>query len=81
MGSAKDLDAAKAEFKRHGKPLKARTTPEQLAAAAYTGRTAAYGNTSSKATRRSRSGQRQSDDAFPRLPDRQQIKVAQARSG
>ena len=33
MGSAKDLDTAKAEFKAAWKALKARTTPEQLAAA------------------------------------------------
>ena len=33
MGSAKDLDAAKAEFKTAWEALKARTTPEQLAAA------------------------------------------------
>ena len=33
MGSSKDLDAAKAEFKTAWHPLKARTTPEQLAAA------------------------------------------------
>jgi len=33
MGSAKDLDTAKAEFKTAWEALKARTTPEQLAAA------------------------------------------------
>ena len=33
MGSAKDLDTAKAEFKGAWTALKARTTPEQLAAA------------------------------------------------
>jgi hypothetical protein len=33
MGSAKDLDAAKAEFKAAWEALKARTTPERLAAA------------------------------------------------
>jgi len=33
MGSAKDLDTAKAEFKAAWAALKARTTPEQLAAA------------------------------------------------
>ena len=33
MGSAKDLDTAKAEFKAAWEALKARTTPEQLAAA------------------------------------------------
>ena len=33
MGSAKDLDTAKAEFKAAWKALKARTPPEQLAAA------------------------------------------------
>ena len=33
MGSSKDLDAAKAEFKAAWEHLKARTTPEQLAAA------------------------------------------------
>ena len=33
MGSSKDLDAAKAEFKTAWQALKARTTPEQLAAA------------------------------------------------
>ena len=33
MGSAKDLDTAKAEFKAAWEHLKARTTPEQLAAA------------------------------------------------
>jgi len=32
MGSAKDLDTAKAEFKAAWEALKARTTPEQLAA-------------------------------------------------
>lgn len=32
-GSAKDRDTAKAEFKAAWKALKARTTPEQLAAA------------------------------------------------
>ena len=33
MGSAKDLDTAKAEFKSAWEALKARTTPERLAAA------------------------------------------------
>ena len=33
MGSARDLDTAKAEFKAAWKDLKAKTTPEQLAAA------------------------------------------------
>jgi hypothetical protein len=33
MGSAKDIDTAKAEFKAAWEALKARTTPEQLAAA------------------------------------------------
>ena len=33
MGSAKDLDTAKAEFKAAWEALKARTSPEQLAAA------------------------------------------------
>ena len=33
MGSAKDLDTAKADFKAAWEALKARTTPEQLAAA------------------------------------------------
>ena len=33
MGSSKDLDTAKAEFKAAWEALKARTTPEQLAAA------------------------------------------------
>ena len=33
MGSAKDLDTAKAQFKLAWAALKARTTPEQLAAA------------------------------------------------
>jgi len=33
MGSAKDLDTAKAEFKAAWEALKARTTPEQFAAA------------------------------------------------
>ena len=33
MGSAKDHDAAKAEFKAAWEVLKARTTPEQLAVA------------------------------------------------
>ena len=33
MGSSKDLDTAKAEFKAAWEELKARTTPEQLAAA------------------------------------------------
>ena len=33
MGSAKDADTAKAEFKAAWKALKARTTPEQLASA------------------------------------------------
>ena len=33
MGSAKDLNTAKLEFKAAWKALKARTTPEQLAAA------------------------------------------------
>jgi hypothetical protein len=33
MGSSKDLNTAKAEFKTAWKALKARTTPEQLAAA------------------------------------------------
>ena len=33
MGSSKDLDTAKAEFKAAWLALKARTTPEQLAAA------------------------------------------------
>ena len=33
MGSAKDLDTAKAEFRTAWEALKARTTPEQLAAA------------------------------------------------
>jgi hypothetical protein len=33
MGSAKDLDTAKAEFKAAWEALKARTPPEQLAAA------------------------------------------------
>ena len=33
MGSSKDLDTAKAEFKTAWKALKARTPPEQLAAA------------------------------------------------
>ena len=33
MGSFKDLNTAKAEFKTGWKALKARTTPEQLAAA------------------------------------------------
>jgi hypothetical protein len=33
MGSAKDIDTAKAEFKAAWKALKAGTTPEQLAAA------------------------------------------------
>ena len=33
MGSAKDLDTAKAEFKTAWEALKARTTPERLAAA------------------------------------------------
>ena len=33
MGSAKDLDTAKAEFKAAWEALKARTTPDQLAAA------------------------------------------------
>jgi len=33
MGSSKDLDTAKAEFKAAWKALKASTTPEQLAAA------------------------------------------------
>jgi hypothetical protein len=33
MGSAKDLDTAKAEFKAAWAALKARTTPEQLASA------------------------------------------------
>ena len=33
MGSAKDLDTAKAEFKAAWKALKARTSPEHLAAA------------------------------------------------
>ena len=33
MGSAADIDTAKAEFKMAWKALKARTTPEQLAAA------------------------------------------------
>ena len=33
MGSSKDLDTAKVEFKAAWEALKARTTPEQLAAA------------------------------------------------
>ena len=33
MGTAKDLDTAKAEFKAAWEALKARTPPEQLAAA------------------------------------------------
>ena len=33
MGSSKDIDTAKAEFKAAWEALKARTTPEQLAAA------------------------------------------------
>jgi hypothetical protein len=33
MGSAKDIDAAKADFKAAWEALKAKTTPEQLAAA------------------------------------------------
>ena len=33
MGSANDVDTAKAEFKAAWEALKARTTPEQLAAA------------------------------------------------
>ena len=33
MGSSKDIDTAKAEFKSAWQALKARTTPEQLAAA------------------------------------------------
>jgi len=33
MGSARDLDTAKADFKAAWKPLKASTTPEQLASA------------------------------------------------
>jgi len=33
MGSANDIDTAKAEFKTAWEALKARTTPEQLAAA------------------------------------------------
>jgi len=33
MGSSKDLETAKAEFKAAWEALKARTTPEQLAAA------------------------------------------------
>ena len=33
MGSAKDLDTAKSEFKAAWEALKARSTPEQLAAA------------------------------------------------
>ena len=33
MGSAKDLDTAKADFKAAWEELKARTTPEELAAA------------------------------------------------
>ena len=33
MGSAKDIDTARAEFKAAWEALKARTTPEQLAAA------------------------------------------------
>ena len=33
MGSSQDLDTAKAEFKESREALKARTTPEQLAAA------------------------------------------------
>ena len=33
MGSSKDLNTANAEFKTAWKALKARTTPEQLAAA------------------------------------------------
>ena len=33
MGSAKDIDTAKAEFKAAWEALKARTPPEQLAAA------------------------------------------------
>jgi hypothetical protein len=33
MGSAKDLDTAKAEFKTAWEALKAKTTPDQLAAA------------------------------------------------
>jgi hypothetical protein len=33
MGSAKDLDTAKADFKAASEALKARTTPEQLLAA------------------------------------------------
>jgi len=33
MGSCKDLDMAKAEFKAAWEALKARTTPERLAAA------------------------------------------------
>ena len=33
MGSAKNIDTAKAEFKAAWAALKARTTPEQLAAA------------------------------------------------
>jgi len=33
MGSSKDLDTAKTEFKSAWQALKARTTPEQLAAA------------------------------------------------
>jgi hypothetical protein len=33
MGTAKDLDTAKAEFKAAWEALKARTTPEDLAAA------------------------------------------------
>ena len=33
MGSSKDLDTAKAEFKAAWEALNARTTPEQLAAA------------------------------------------------
>ena len=33
MGSSKDLDTAKAEFKAAWKALKARVTPEQLASA------------------------------------------------
>ena len=33
MGSARDLDTAKAEFKAAWEALKARTTPHQLAAA------------------------------------------------
>ena len=33
MGSARDIDTAKAEFKAAWETLKARTTPERLAAA------------------------------------------------